>query len=190
MKTTTTTASAMTSRPCPGNPWFICTLWLADYYIARAKTVAELKAALPIFEWTAAHALESGVLAEQVQSVHQCAAERQPAHLVTRHGGQHGDQVSGKPRAASALRQPATSRSIGSRAAARWRCRHKRISTGSTPILKLTTPAKPPARSAISFAKMPLTRRLCSAGDAGHRHARLHRLRSLRRPLRQAGCCA
>ncbi len=50
----------------PGNPWFICTLWLADYYITCAKTPAELKMALPIFEWTASHALESGVLAEQV----------------------------------------------------------------------------------------------------------------------------
>jgi glucoamylase len=50
----------------PGNPWFICTLWLADYFITRAKTAAELKMALPIFEWTASHALESGVLAEQV----------------------------------------------------------------------------------------------------------------------------
>jgi oligosaccharide amylase len=50
----------------PGNPWFICTLWLADYFITRARTTAELKNALPIFEWTAAHALESGVLAEQV----------------------------------------------------------------------------------------------------------------------------
>ena len=50
----------------PGNPWFICTLWLADYFITRARTTAELKAALPIFEWTAAHAMESGVLAEQV----------------------------------------------------------------------------------------------------------------------------
>ncbi len=50
----------------PGNPWFICTLWLADYYITRATTPAELKLALPIFEWTANHALESGVLAEQV----------------------------------------------------------------------------------------------------------------------------
>jgi glucoamylase len=50
----------------PGNPWFICTLWLADYFITRAKTAAELKMALPIFEWTAGHALESGVLAEQV----------------------------------------------------------------------------------------------------------------------------
>jgi glucoamylase len=50
----------------PGNPWFICTLWLADYFITRSTTIAELKRALPIFEWTAAHALESGVLAEQV----------------------------------------------------------------------------------------------------------------------------
>ena len=50
----------------PGNPWFICTLWLADYYITRAQTSGELKLALPIFEWTAGHSLESGVLAEQV----------------------------------------------------------------------------------------------------------------------------
>lgn len=50
----------------PGNPWFICTLWLADYLISSAKTHEELRKALPIFEWTAAHALESGVLAEQV----------------------------------------------------------------------------------------------------------------------------
>jgi oligosaccharide amylase len=50
----------------PGNPWFICTLWLADYFITRAQTTAELKMALPIFEWTASHSLESGVLAEQV----------------------------------------------------------------------------------------------------------------------------
>lgn len=50
----------------PGNPWFICTLWLADYFIQRASTQDELKLAIPIFEWTANHALESGVLAEQV----------------------------------------------------------------------------------------------------------------------------
>jgi len=50
----------------PGNPWFICTLWLADYFITCAKSIPELKRALPIFEWAAGHALESGVLAEQV----------------------------------------------------------------------------------------------------------------------------
>lgn len=50
----------------PGNPWFICTLWLAEYYIAKAKTIDELTRALPILEWTADHALPSGILAEQV----------------------------------------------------------------------------------------------------------------------------
>jgi glucoamylase len=50
----------------PGNPWFICTLWLAQWYIARAKNPKELQEALPILEWVAAKALPSGVLAEQV----------------------------------------------------------------------------------------------------------------------------
>ncbi len=50
----------------PGNAWFICTLWLADWRIARAASVAELREALPILEWVADHALPSGVLAEQV----------------------------------------------------------------------------------------------------------------------------
>ena len=49
-----------------GNPWFICTLWLADYAISKAETRAELKKAHGIFEWVANHALPSGVLAEQV----------------------------------------------------------------------------------------------------------------------------
>ncbi|MBL7140870.1 MAG: glycoside hydrolase family 15 protein [Planctomycetes bacterium] len=53
-------------RGVPGNPWFVCTIWLADYYIARGSTVDELKEALPIFEWAVSHALPSGVLAEQV----------------------------------------------------------------------------------------------------------------------------
>ncbi len=50
----------------PGNPWFICTLWLADYFIHRATNKGQLKQAIPIFEWAASHALESGTLAEQV----------------------------------------------------------------------------------------------------------------------------
>lgn len=50
----------------PGNPWFICTLWLAQWYIAKAKNIEELKEALPILEWVASRALPSGVLAEQV----------------------------------------------------------------------------------------------------------------------------
>ena len=50
----------------PGNPWFICTLWLAQWYIAKAKNKEELKEAVPILEWVASGALPSGVLAEQV----------------------------------------------------------------------------------------------------------------------------
>ncbi len=50
----------------PGNPWFICTLWLADYHIARAATRDELDRALPLIEWATARALPSGVFAEQI----------------------------------------------------------------------------------------------------------------------------
>lgn len=50
----------------PGNPWFICTLWLADWYIARAMSPAYLYRAQELIEWVVEHALPSGVLAEQV----------------------------------------------------------------------------------------------------------------------------
>ncbi len=49
-----------------GNPWFICALWLAQYYIALAETLDDLARARPWLEWTQAHALPSGVLAEQI----------------------------------------------------------------------------------------------------------------------------
>lgn len=49
-----------------GNPWFICTLWLAQYRIAHATTLDELQQALPLLRWTYEHALDSGILAEQV----------------------------------------------------------------------------------------------------------------------------
>jgi len=50
----------------PGNPWFICTLWMAQWYIAKAQTAADLKPALDILNWVTNHALPSGVMAEQV----------------------------------------------------------------------------------------------------------------------------
>jgi GH15 family glucan-1,4-alpha-glucosidase len=50
----------------PGNPWFICTLWLAQWTIATAQAVKDLQPALAILDWAAAHALPSGVMAEQV----------------------------------------------------------------------------------------------------------------------------
>jgi len=49
----------------PGNPWVICTLWQAQYQIAIAKTVDDLKDAMSMLEWTVRHTLKSGVLAEQ-----------------------------------------------------------------------------------------------------------------------------
>ncbi|MGD2177608.1 MAG: glycoside hydrolase family 15 protein [Anaerolineae bacterium] len=50
----------------PGNPWFICTLWLAQWHIAKARTFEDLKPALGILDWVADHGLGSGVMAEQV----------------------------------------------------------------------------------------------------------------------------
>ncbi|HLE87077.1 MAG TPA: glycoside hydrolase family 15 protein, partial [Candidatus Brocadiaceae bacterium] len=50
----------------PGNPWFICTMWLAEYEIARAQNENDLKKALSILEWVADHSLPSGILAEQI----------------------------------------------------------------------------------------------------------------------------
>jgi oligosaccharide amylase len=50
----------------PGNPWPICTLWLAEWYIAKAKTMEDLKKGKKLLQWVADHALESGVLAEQI----------------------------------------------------------------------------------------------------------------------------
>jgi GH15 family glucan-1,4-alpha-glucosidase len=58
-----------TSNSVTGNPWFICTLWLADYRIAIAKKKEDLNGVLEILEWTCKRALPSGVLAEQVNPI-------------------------------------------------------------------------------------------------------------------------
>ncbi len=49
-----------------GNPWFISTLWLTQYYIAHATTLEELHRALPLLDWAQSHVLPSGVMAEQL----------------------------------------------------------------------------------------------------------------------------
>ena len=49
----------------PGNPWVICTLWQAQWQIAKAKTIEELRTALPLLEWCVKRSLPSGVMAEQ-----------------------------------------------------------------------------------------------------------------------------
>ncbi len=53
-------------REVPGNPWFICTLWLAQWYIAKATNHEELLEAMSLLDWVASRALPSGVLAEQI----------------------------------------------------------------------------------------------------------------------------
>lgn len=58
-----------TSDDVVGNPWFICTLWLAEYHIERARTLADLEKPLQMLQWTADSALPSGVLAEQIDAV-------------------------------------------------------------------------------------------------------------------------
>lgn len=50
----------------PGNPWLICTLWVAQHLIAKAKTTIELDKSIPILKWILDHAFDSGVLPEQL----------------------------------------------------------------------------------------------------------------------------
>jgi GH15 family glucan-1,4-alpha-glucosidase len=50
----------------PGNPWFICTLWLARYRLMRATTLEDLGPGLKLLEWAAQRALTSGTMAEQL----------------------------------------------------------------------------------------------------------------------------
>ncbi|MHB1158672.1 MAG: glycoside hydrolase family 15 protein [Phycisphaerales bacterium] len=53
-------------KQVPGNPWFICTLWMADWKIASASNLKQLHEAITILEWVLHHANPSGTLAEQV----------------------------------------------------------------------------------------------------------------------------
>jgi len=58
---------AADGRPrVPGNPWFICTMWYAQWLVARARRPDELAEARSILEWVVARAFPSGVLAEQL----------------------------------------------------------------------------------------------------------------------------
>ncbi|MBL0239926.1 MAG: glycoside hydrolase family 15 protein [Chloracidobacterium sp.] len=61
-----------------GNTWFICSLWLAEFYIARAKSADELEQARNIIESTAGLAMPSGVLAEQIEPISGQAASVSP----------------------------------------------------------------------------------------------------------------
>jgi glucoamylase len=56
---------ADTSR-VPGNPWFVCTMWLARYQLQQARTLEDLAPGLKLLEWAARRALPSGTMAEQL----------------------------------------------------------------------------------------------------------------------------
>jgi GH15 family glucan-1,4-alpha-glucosidase len=49
-----------------GNPWIICTLWLAEWYIAKAKSLADLSRAKEIIDWTGGHVSTAKIFAEQI----------------------------------------------------------------------------------------------------------------------------
>jgi GH15 family glucan-1,4-alpha-glucosidase len=53
----------------PGNPWFICTLWLADHLTSMAQEEKDLDEPLQILQWVADHVLPSGILAEQLHPI-------------------------------------------------------------------------------------------------------------------------
>ena len=50
----------------PGNPWFMCTLWLAQWYIATAHTLDDLALARAMIDWAVKHQLPGGLLSEQL----------------------------------------------------------------------------------------------------------------------------
>lgn len=54
------------SNDVPGNPWIITTLWLAQYYIAKAENDQELEKAKEILQWCVNSAATSGILPEQL----------------------------------------------------------------------------------------------------------------------------
>lgn len=50
-----------TKQQYPGNPWIVCSLWLAQYYQAAGRTDDAQK----LFDWAKARAYPSGALSEQ-----------------------------------------------------------------------------------------------------------------------------
>jgi GH15 family glucan-1,4-alpha-glucosidase len=54
------------SKKVQGNPWIICTLWLARWYIAKATLKNDLKKALDLLGWAKKNSSSSGILAEQI----------------------------------------------------------------------------------------------------------------------------
>ncbi len=62
-------------RGLASNPWYVTTLWYAQYLTARAKTLDELAPVRNLFEWVVQHAQYSGTLSEQLyaEDLMQCS---------------------------------------------------------------------------------------------------------------------
>lgn len=54
------------SHSVPGNPWFICTLWLAEHLILAADEPCDMERPLELLEWCIRWALPTGALSEQI----------------------------------------------------------------------------------------------------------------------------
>lgn len=54
------------SQDLAGNPWFITTLWLAQYQIAKSDRLEDLDKANKWLDWVVKHALNSGIMSEQL----------------------------------------------------------------------------------------------------------------------------
>lgn len=54
------------SGPVPGNPWFITTLWYAQYQVKIAQKEEDLSGVKEILSWAVKHGLSSGVMSEQI----------------------------------------------------------------------------------------------------------------------------
>lgn len=125
----------------PGNPWFICTLWLADDLIARSTTAAELKRALPVMEWVVGHAMESGALAEQVHPTTGAPLSVSPLTWS------HAQVVS------TAVAYLQRLEKLSSCTTCRQPLFHVRAATGAAEPAE-TTPAAPPLETLVASARV------------------------------------
>jgi len=53
----------------PGNPWFVTTMWVAEWLAKTARSQPELEAALELLNWATKHSLPSGIMAEQLHPI-------------------------------------------------------------------------------------------------------------------------
>lgn len=50
----------------PGNPWVITTMWIAQYYIAKAQKESDMGEVKKLIEWAVTYANPAGILPEQL----------------------------------------------------------------------------------------------------------------------------